>query len=179
MVSLFSVLAKKLTEGTSNLEQVLSEIPGLSKQALNGDVHGGAVETSLLLHLIGDKVDPVYRQCEQMTVDLKLAKQGKAPQASKPGRASVGKLFQGFVASFRYFETETYAGVPKIATPEIGRQVLDVLAARSVDTLSDLWTGKLSPDECHSPVWPLRWIFLSAKVGWLFERALRYRNPIF
>lgn len=179
MVSLFSVLAKKLTEGTSNLSDVLGRIPGLSKEVLDGDTHGGVIETSLLLHLVGDKVDPVYKQCDRMTVDLKLAQQGKAPKASKPGRASIGKLFQGFKASLKYFEDETYAGVPKIATPEIGAQVLDALAERSVDTLSDLWTGKLSPDDCHSPVWPVKWIFLTPAISKVFERAVKYRNPIF
>ncbi|HVM96728.1 MAG TPA: creatininase family protein [Candidatus Acidoferrales bacterium] len=179
MVSLFSVLAKKLTEGTSNLSQVLAKIPGLNEEVLDGDVHGGAVETSLLLHLVGQHVDPVYKQCERMTVDLKLQREGRAPQASKPGRSSVRQLFQGFVSSLKYFETQTYAGAPAVASPEIGKQVLEILAESSVETLSDLWTGKLSPDDCHSPVWPVKWVFLSQTIGWLFERAVKFQNPIF
>ncbi len=179
MVSLFSVLAKKLSEGTSNLSQVLGQIPGLTPEILDGDAHGGVIETSLLLHLIGDKVDPIYKQCDRMTVDIKLTQQGKPPKASKPGRASIGKLFQGFKASLKYFEEETYAGIPKIASPEIGKQVLDELAARSVDTLADLWTGKLSPADCHSPVWPLKRIFLSPTISRIFEWSVGYRNPIF
>jgi creatinine amidohydrolase len=179
MVSLFSVLAKRLTEGTSNLASVLGRIPGLTPEVLDGDTHGGAIETSLLLHLVGEHVDPRYAECVRRTVDLKLAEQGRAPRASKPGRASVRQLLQGFAAALKYFEDETYAGAPAVATPEIGRQILDILAAQSADTLSDLWTGQLDPRDCHSPVWPLKYVFLNQTVSRVFERAVRYRNPIF
>ena len=179
MVSLFSLLAKRLTEGTSNLSSVLGRIPGLTADELDGDMHAGAIETSMMLHLLGKFVDPSYKNYPQQTVDLKLAAQGKAPQASKPGRASIGQLVQGFKASLKYFEQETYAGKPAIASPAIGKEIVDVLAGYAAETLSEVWTRRISPDDCHSPLWPVKWIFLSPTISWAFERAVQYRNPIF
>jgi len=179
MVSMFSLLAKRLTEGTSNLSAVLGQIPGLTAAELDGDSHGGAIETSMLLSIMGDRVDPIYRELPQRTVDLKLQEQGQAAKASKPGKASVGDLFRGFKASLKYFEEETYAGKPAIASAEIGRQVVEVLAAYSAETLSQVWTRQITPQECHSPVWPVRWLFLSRTASALFERVVGYRNPIF
>ena len=179
MVSLFSLLAKRISEGTSNLAQVLGHIRGLSVEELDGDTHGGAIETSMMLYLLGKFVDPTYKTIPRSTVDLKLAAEGKAGRASKPGKASVPALLRGFKASMKYFEAETYAGKPSIGSAEIGEEIVDVLARKATDTLSDLWTRKIPPAECHSPVWPLKWVFLSPQVSWLFERAVRYQNPIF
>lgn len=179
MISIFSLLAKQLTEGTSNLSNVLGQIPGLTPEDLDGDSHGGAIETSMLLHIMGDRVDSGYHQLAQRTVDIKLQEQGQPPRAAKPGKAAIGDLFRGFKASLKYFEEETYAGKPAIASPEIGKQVIDVLAGYSADTLSKVWTRQIRPEECHSPVWKVKWMFLSRTVSRLFERAVHYRNPIF
>ncbi len=179
MVSLFSVLAKRLTEGTSDLSHVLGHIPGLATADLDGDIHAGVIETSLLLHLLGQHVDPSFKDCPPQTVDSKLAAAGKAPRTGKPGRTSRLQLLRGFAAATKYFETETYAGNPSIASAAIGEQILHVVARHAADTLSELWTGKLSPADCHSPVWPVKWIFLNQTVGRLFEWAVRYKNPIF
>jgi len=179
MISLFSLLAKRLTEGTSNLSNILGRIEGLTPEELDGDSHGGAIETSMLLHIMGDRVDPCYATLPRRTVDIKLQEQGEPPKASKPGKSSPKDLFRGFKASLKYFEEETYAGKPSIASPEIGRKIIDVLAELSADTLSQVWTRQIHPDECHSPVWPARRIFLSRTASSLFERAVKYRNPIF
>ena len=61
----------------------------------------------------------------------------------------------------KYFEAETYAGKPSIGSAEIGQEIVDVLARKATDTLSDLWTRKIPPADCHSPVWPLKWADLS------------------
>ena len=179
MVSLFSLLAKRLTESTSNLADVLGPIPGLTPEDLDGDTHAGVIETSLLLFLLGEHVDPTFRQCRHLTVDSKLIADGKAPRASKPGRASPLQLLRGFTAALKHFETETYSGNPAIASADIGKRILDVVAQHSADTLSQLWTGQISLDDCHSPVWPLKWFFLSQSISRIFEWAVRYRNPIF
>ncbi|MBI4518111.1 MAG: creatininase family protein [Deltaproteobacteria bacterium] len=179
MVSLFSLLAKRLTAGTSNLAAVLARIPGLTPADLDGDTHAGVIETSLLLHLLGEHVDPVFRSCAHVTVDMKLARSGQRPRAGKPGRASIGQLLRSFTASLKYFEEETYSGKPAIASAEIGKQILEVLANHSAEVLGQLWAGRISPDDCHSPVWPLKWVFLSPTASRLFEWAVRYRNPIF
>lgn len=158
---------------------MLGRIPGLTPEDLDGDTHAGVIETSLLLHLLGQYVDPDFRNCERRTVDSKLASAGRSPRASKPGRASIPQLMRSFKASLKYFEEETYAGAPCIASAEIGKQVLDILSDACTETLSQLWKGEISPADCHSPVWPLKWIFLSRPVSRAFEWAVSYRNPIF
>ncbi len=179
MLSTFSLLAKRLTEGTSNLSNVLGHIPGLSAAELDGDSHAGAIETSMLLHILGHRVDPCFAQLAHRTVDIKLAEQGQAPHASKPGKASIGDLFRGFKASLKYFEAETYSGKPAIASAQIGKQIVENLAGYSAQALSQVWTRQITPQECHSPLWPVKWIFLNRTASALFERAVKYRNPIF
>jgi creatinine amidohydrolase/Fe(II)-dependent formamide hydrolase-like protein len=173
------LLAKRLTEGTSNLAGILGRIPGLSPEELDGDTHGGAIETSMMLHLIGKFVDPRFKHADWRTIDRKLVAQGLEARASKPGKASIPKLLAGFKASLKYFEEETYSGKPSIATPEIGARIIEVLAGHSAETLSQLWQRQIKAEDCHSPVWPLKRVFLSRTVSWAFERAVRYRNPIF
>ena len=43
MVSVFSLMISRLTQGTSNLDDVLDEIPGIERKDLEGDTHGGIV----------------------------------------------------------------------------------------------------------------------------------------
>jgi len=179
MVSLFSLLVKKLTEGTSQLGHVLGELDGLTPEELDGDTHAGAIETSMLMHLLGECVDPVYKDLERMTIDLKLIKDGQPPRSNKPGHTSIPELLRGFKAAMKYFETMTYSGKPEISSPEIGEAILDKLAEMAIEPLSDLWTGKLPLEECHSPVWPLRWLFTWRWVSVIFERLAGYKNPIF
>ncbi len=179
MVSLFSLLTSRLTEGTSQLGDILGRIEGLSPESLDGDTHGGVIETSMMLYLLNECVDPCYKDLERMTIDTKLASTGKEPGANKPGNDSILQLLAGFKTSMKYFVEETYSGAPQIATAEIGKEVIDILAWHCTELLSGLWTGKLSPEKCHSPVWPFRWIFLWRWVSVLFERIAGYKNPIF
>ena len=65
MVSVFSLMIARLTEGTSNLDDVLGEVPGVHKPDLKGDTHGGLVETSQLLALHGDGSTPTTRACRR------------------------------------------------------------------------------------------------------------------
>lgn len=179
MVSMFSLLAKRLTEGTSNLSNVLSGIDGLSAELLDGDTHAGAVETSMMLHLLGEHVDPSFQGLERSTVDVKLAREGRAPRQSRPGRSSVPELFRGFLAVMKYFEEETYCGAPGAASARIGGEVLELLSSRAADALGELWRGEIGPEECHSPVWPYRFLFLNETLNRLVERAARYETRVF
>ncbi len=56
MVSVFSLMLSRLTGGSSDLANFFAGVPGIRKEDLLGDHHGGAVETSLMLHLLGDRV---------------------------------------------------------------------------------------------------------------------------
>jgi creatinine amidohydrolase len=175
MLCAFSLLIRRLTDGGNDLSDVLGDIPGLSAGDLAGDTHGGAIETSMLLHLIGDCVAPSFRDLEQMTVHIKLARAGKPPLE----RRGVRSLLREFREKLKYFESETYTGKPAIASAEIGRRVIEVLATHSADALGQVWRGEITADQCHSPLWPMRRVFTSAALSWAFERAARYDNRVF
>lgn len=179
MVSLFSLLVKLLTEGTPDLSKVLAGVKGINPEDLVGDTHAGLIETSMMLYLMGNKVDPCFKELPRMTVDLKLISEGKEPCQHRTGRSSIPDLMRGFKASLEYFAKITYSGAPANSSPEIGAQILDILSDRCVEALRRLWRGEISVEDCHSPVWKIRWVFLLPFVSKIFERAIGYKNPIF
>ena len=68
------------------MSKVLAEVDGLDEDKLNGDTHGGVVETSMMLHLLGKHVDPKYRDLKRTTVDTRLADRGEPPVGTRePG----------------------------------------------------------------------------------------------
>ncbi|MCB9728680.1 MAG: creatininase family protein [Deltaproteobacteria bacterium] len=178
MVSLFSLLINRLTGGSSDLSTILGHLDGVSKEDLVGDTHGGAVETSLMLHLLGQHVAGGYQDLPQRTVDGRLRERGE-PALVKGSRPTLPELMRGFKVKLRYFEEETYSGHPAVASAELGEAFLDTLAGHAVDALSELWTGQLSLERCHSPLWKIRHIFTNPAVSWLFERAVGHRSRVF
>ena len=175
MICAFSLLINRLTKGGSELSEVLGHIDGVTPDDLRGDHHGGAIETSMMLHIVGDRVDPRYRELGQRTLDLKRAEEGLPPLPS----SGVLDLVKGFKHKLKYYETETYSGKPQLASAEIGREMMDVLARHTADALEDVLRGRVGPEECHSPIWPLRWIFTSETLGRLFECAVKYKQRVF
>ncbi|MCB9797862.1 MAG: creatininase family protein [Alphaproteobacteria bacterium] len=175
-LSVFSALLGELTGGSSDLADVLGHVDGVDPHDLVGDSHGGVIETSMMLHLLGQHVDPVWRTLGRLTVEEKLAAQGKEPlNETDP---TLADLFRGFKEKIKYYEDETYAGRPEMASPELGREFIDVLSHHCADALSEVWTGKRSAEDCHSPLWNVRWAFTVRTLGWLFERAVRYRHRV-
>lgn len=179
MVSLFSLLIKLLTKGTPDLSKVLEPVNGIVPADLEGDTHAGVIETSMMLKIMGDKVDPVFKTLPRQTVDLKLISLGEPPRALQARNLSIKEILRGFKAALMYFKDETYSGAPAGSSPEIGEQIIDVLSGHSAEALGKLWAGEISPEDCHSPVWKLRWVFLIPAISKIFERAVGYRNPIF
>lgn len=177
MVSVFSLLIKRLTRGGTDLSDVLGHLEGIQRKDLEGDSHAGAVETAMMLHLLGEHVDPGYKDLEQVTVELKRAREGKGSLVADT-KPTLGKLVFGFREKLKFYETETYSGKPSIATPLLGKQILDTLASHGAEALSELWTGKLALRDCHSPLWPVRWIFTSSWLGWLIEKLVGYRSKV-
>lgn len=171
MISVFSLLVKRLTGGSSDLASLLAGIGGITKKELEGDAHGGLVETALLLHLVGQHVDRGYSSLPPRSLELDLAEAGQPP-LQKGEKATVIELLRSFPLRQQYYERETYAGAPAKASAELGAQYLDVLAREAADALSELWTGKIGVADCHSPLWPLRHVLLSRRVGHLFERLV-------
>lgn len=169
MVSIFSLLLKQLTGGSTDLSNVLSDIPGLSKEILKGDSHGGVIETSLMLYLLKEKVSQNYTTLKQNSVSHKLDRLGKKPlQAGKT--PTMLELLRGFREQLRYYNEETYAGHPARATPELGQQILERLSGYAVEALLEIRAGKVPLAQSYSPIWPLRWLFSNRLIGWLFEK---------
>ena len=94
MVSIFSMMLTRLKVKGSELGDVLGHIPGVVKADLAGDTHAGFVETSQLLALHPDWVDPDYKSLPRRTV----------PKA--------GGFIAGIKGGMRYFSAETYSGAP-------------------------------------------------------------------
>ncbi|MEL6178366.1 MAG: creatininase family protein [Myxococcota bacterium] len=178
MISVFSLLLNRLTGGQSDLSKVFADVEGLDTRLLKGDTHAGAVETSLMLHILGRHVRPDYNTLERITVDLKLQRRGVALPPSDR-RPTLVELLRSFPHKLKYFEEESYAGAPAIATPEIGAQMLNILAGLASDTLADVWLGRIPHTACHSPLWPLRWVFTNEAISHLFERWADYKTQVF
>ena len=132
MVSVFSLMIRRLTEGTSNLDDVLGDLPGIDPADLEGDTHAGIIETSQLLHLHGDWVDPGFKDLPRSTVDTWARSRGE--QRSTAGRGDPRRLLQ-MLRSYRlmlqYFNAETYSGAPAGASAELGERILDTLAEKA------------------------------------------------
>ncbi|PKN53867.1 MAG: hypothetical protein CVU56_29620, partial [Deltaproteobacteria bacterium HGW-Deltaproteobacteria-14] len=178
MASLFSLLLTRLTGGSTDLSDVIGDVAGIRREDLVGDSHGGALETSLMLHLIGQHVDPVYRELGRRTVEDTLAEQGKPPLASPGQKQGLRSMVRGFREKLRYYHAETYSGTPSLATPEAGAQILDRLGEIAAEGFADLWTGRIGPESCRSPLWPARWLFTEPRFGAAFERLLGLPSPI-
>ncbi len=176
MVSLFSALIGRLTGGSNDLGAVLGHIEGFSPEKLEGDEHGGAIETSFMLHLRPRLVDAAFRSLPRRTVAIWSGERGYA-NGVMPARPGPVSAFQFFSNLLRYFDHETYAGDPSLASEERGEEVLGILAGHAADVLSELWTGRLSPQDCHSPLWPARHVFLNETLGRLFDRLLSRPRP--
>lgn len=177
MVSVFSLLLNRLTGGSTDLTGVLGHVNGVHASDLVGDAHGGVVETSMMLHLLGQHVDPCWRELDHRTLDLKLAAAGKATVNDKV-RPTLPQLMRGFKEKIKYYEDETWSGKPAVAAEALGAEFLDILSGHCADALAELLDGRRSPEECYSPLWKARWLFTSRTVGWAFEKAVRYRQRV-
>ena len=178
MLSVFGMLLSSLTGGATDLAAILGHLPGITADDLAGDSHGGAVETSMMLHLLGQHVDKAaITGLPQRTVDIKIAEQGHAP-LQEGERPSLPELLRGFKHKIKYYEDETYAGKPALGDAELGGQVIDVLSDHASKALLEVLDGKRPLDHCRSPLWKVRWLFTSALVGAAFERAVGYRTQV-
>jgi len=179
MVSLFSLMITRLTAGTSNLDDVLGNVAGVHKPDLEGDTHGGLVETSQLLALHGDWVDPDYENLPRMTAEIWLAQQGKTRIQPGNKRRGLVSLLRGSRDSIAFFKQQTYSGAPAGASAELGERFLDLLGEKAGSAMSELLDGEIGPEDCHSPAWGMRFVFLNPAMVRLANWFLGLRpNPI-
>lgn len=177
MVSVFSLLLNQITGGKSDLSEVFADVGGIDASDLEGDTHGGAVETSMMLYLLGKHIDPAYKELQQMTFAIKEAQKGNLSN-SKKGRPTLWQLLYGFKYKIRYFETESYSGHPAVASPEVGQQMVEILSELSAGALERVLQGEIDMSACHSPLWKVRWLFTVPLVGWLFERLVGFKSQV-
>ncbi|MCA9615924.1 MAG: hypothetical protein KC586_24380, partial [Myxococcales bacterium] len=140
-----------------------------------GDNHGGAIETSILLHLLGPHVKPSFKELPRRSVDLDLESRGEPLLA----HATLWERLRSFREMLLYYARTTYSGAPGLASPEAGERILDTLSSHAADALGELWLGTLDAKDCHSPLWKWRHLFLAPGVATAFERLIGFRNPIF
>jgi len=179
MVSVFSLLLHEVTGGRTDLADVLDHVDGVTREDLEGDAHGGVVETSLMLAILKEHIDPGYADLPPNTVDIQRTRAGKQPLGlEEGGRPSLGAIVESLVAKLRYYEAHTYSGNPGAASAELGERFFDVLSDHAVTGLSKVWTGQIPADEAHSPVWKLRWVFASEWLSDAVEWAIGYRNRV-
>jgi len=179
MVSVFSMMLARLNGGGSELGDVLGHLPGVRKADLAGDTHGGLVETSQLLALHPEWVDPDYKTLPRRTVDLWLAERGEAkPKAPRGKLAAVPEMFAAFQAALRFFAEESYSGAPAGASAELGEAILDTLAGHTAEAVVELWEGRLPPAAWHSPLWKLRHVFVHPAAVRFFDALLGVPNPV-
>jgi len=179
MVSVFSMMLARLNGGGSELGDVLGHLPGVRKADLEGDTHGGLVETSQLLALHPEWVDPDYKTLPRRTVDLWLAERWEAkPKAPRGKLAAVPEMFAAFQAALRFFAEESYSGAPAGASAELGEAILDTLAGHTAEAVVELWEGRLPPAAWHSPLWKLRHVFVHPAAVRFFDALLGVPNPV-
>ncbi len=171
MVSLFSLMVGELADNYE-MSEVLGGIPGLSRESLAGDVHAGVVETSILLHLRPELVDPQYKDLDRLSVATYIEARNGRARSDK----TVGEMFENFMGIFDYFYEETYSGMPAAADAEIGAAIVEILAEKSKVRLLELLDGVITPGDCHSHLWSKRGIFLNGMVDTLLERMHKKRR---
>ena len=173
MVCVFSMMVSRLNGGGSELGGVLGHLPGVTPEDFAGDTHGGLVETSQLLALHPEWVDPAHTELPRRTVDLWLEERGEARPATERGKlAAFGEMLASFRAGIRFFSEETYSGAPAGASAELGEQILDILAGKSADAVAQLLDGSLPEAEWHSPLWKLRHVFVHPTAVRIADRLL-------
>lgn len=179
MVCIFSVLVSRLTGGGSELYEALGDIPGIAKEDLVGDTHGGLVETSQLLALHPEWIERDYGGLPRRTVDIWLDEQGKEKPTVERGKpAGIFAMIKAFHAGLSFFRAETYAGAPASASPELGHRILDTLAQHGGQAVSEILDGTLPREEWHSPLWSMRFLFTNPLMVRFFNRVLRIPEGI-
>jgi creatinine amidohydrolase len=179
MVSVFSLMLSRLNGGGSELGDVLGHLPGVQKSDFEGDTHGGLVETSQLLALHPDWVDPEYKALPRRTVDLWLEEKGRAKPKSQRGKlASIPAMLDGFKAGIAFFCEETYSGAPAGASAELGERILDLLAEKTAGAIGEILDGTLPPEQWHSPLWKLRHVFVNPAAVKLADAYLQVPKTV-
>lgn len=174
MVGLFSLMLTQLEVEGSELGHILGHVPGVTPEDFAGDTHGGLVETSQLLALHPELIDPEYKDLPRRDVERWLNEKGEVkPDRPGTGIAALPQMLRSFKAGLHYFTEETYSGQPGKASAELGEAFLDILGGKAAEAMADLLDGKIDASDCHSPVWKIRHLFVNdtaiRATNWILE----------
>ncbi len=175
MVGLFSLMLTRLEVEGSELGHVFGHLPGVVPDDFKGDTHAGLVETSQLLALHPELVAPGFQELPRSDVGSWLAEKGEI-ELDRPatGLRALPQMLKSFKAGLLYFSEVSYSGQPGGASAQLGEAFLETLAERAAEALCELLEGSLSAEDCHSPAWKLRFLFVNGVAirlaDWLLER---------
>ena len=120
-----------------------------------------------------------YKRLPQVTTATWLEERGESPpERQRRSARHFFAMLRGFRSGFQYFNEQTYAGAPGGASAELGERFLDTLGEHAATACTQLLDGEISPRDCHSPIWKLRFLFLNPLAIRLSNLALGFRNPI-
>ena len=132
-----------------------------------------------LRNVHGDWVDPGFASLPRQTVDTWLAGRGERPRKiGDGGPRRLLEMLRSYRKALAFFGECTYSGAPAGASPEIGERILDTLGERAAEACSEILDGTIGPDDCHSPVWKIRFLFLNPLMIRLSHLALGFRNGV-
>ena len=174
MVCLFSLMLSRLGVEGSELGDVLGHIEGVEKSDFDGDTHGGLVETSQLLALCPQWVDPEHKSLPKRTVDQWVEEKkgrSRAPRGGS-GLAALPGIVSNARDGLHYFVEESYSGKPGKASALLGEQFLDVLGAKAAEAVNDLLDDRLPPEQWHSPYWGMRHLFVNGLAVRFIDKLL-------
>jgi hypothetical protein len=96
----------------------------------------------------------------------------RAPGQPRGKLAALPEMLRAFSGAMRFFREETYSGKPGGASAELGEQILDTLARHSAEAIAEVFEGRLPREQWHSPLWPLRHLFVNPLAVRFFDRLL-------
>jgi creatinine amidohydrolase len=162
MLCLFSAMLTRLGVEDSELGHVLGHIEGVRADDFEADTHAGLIETSQLLALHPEWVDPDYKSLPKRSTAIWADENGiDHAGAAGSGPAAIPAMLARFKNVLKFFEQESYSGSPARASAELGENFLDVLAAGGAELMTELLDGELPEARWHSPVWKLRHLFVN------------------
>jgi creatinine amidohydrolase/Fe(II)-dependent formamide hydrolase-like protein len=169
MLCLFSAMLTRLGVEDSELGHVLGHVEGVRTEDFDSDTHAGLIETSQLLALHPEWVDPTYESLPKRSTAIWAAENGiDHAKATGSGPAAIPGMLAQFRNTLKFFGQETYSGSPAASSAELGEKFLDVLAEGGAEVMTELLDGNLPEAQWHSPLWRLRHLFVNP----LAERAL-------
>ncbi len=173
MLCIFSAMLTRLGVMGSELGDVLGHVEGVSPEDFDADTHGGLVETSQLLALHPELIDPDYKRLPKRSVAIWAGEQGRDHhEVSEPSLAALPSMLAQFKNAMHFFADETYSGSPALASARLGEEFLDELGQQAGQAMGELLDGNLPPEAWHSPAWKLRQLFVHPLAVRFFDQLL-------